>query len=221
MIGRTWRALLPVIGVLMICSVSRAQLVIPATEAVGPVPANPGTGLNGYYFHVDDAFQGTIVTLANAQTIATGTPTASFIATALNYGNSNDDAPVQVFLDTNGGTDGDTLMPLITDPVGSAVFDMKGYISVPDETFIYHFGLNSDDGASLTFGTSGILAINNDGDHAPQLKEADIQFEAPGLYPIEVLFYNDRYMGGIGGQIVQLFIYGAPPDPTTLYQAVP
>ena len=218
---RTWRAALPAIGVLMLCSVSRAQLVIPATESVGPVPASPGTGLNGYYFHVDDAFQGTIVTIANAQQIAMGTPTATFIAMTLNYGNSNDDVPVQVFLDTNGGTDGDTLMPLITDPVGSAVFDMKGYFSVTDTSFLYHFGLNSDDGSLLTLGQSGITAINNDGDHAPVLKEADIEFEAPGLYPIEIVFYNDRYMGGIGGQILQLQFYSAPLDPTTLYQSVP
>jgi hypothetical protein len=221
MISRTWRAAVPAIGVLMLCSVSRAQVSIPATEAVGPPPAAPGTGLNGFYFHVDDAFQGTIVTLANAQQIAMGTPTAIFTATALNYGNSNDDVPVQAFLDTNGGTDGDTLMPLITDPVGSAVFDMKGYLSVPDATFIYHFGLNSDDGSLLTLGQSGITAITNGGDHAPVLKEADITFEAPGLYPIEILFYNDRYMGGIGGQILQLLLYSGPLDPTTLYQSVP
>jgi hypothetical protein len=215
-----WAAL-PAIGVLMICSISRAQVFIPMTESAGPPPAVPGTGLNGFYFHVDDAFQGTIVTLANAQQIAMGTSTATFTATTLNYGNSNDDIPVNVFLDTNGGTDGDGLMPLITDPVGSAVFDMKGFISIPDETITYHFGLNSDDGSMLTFGQSGILAINNDGDHAPVLMEADVTFEAPGLYPIEILFYNDRYMGGIGGQILQLLYYGAPLDPTTLYQSVP
>jgi hypothetical protein len=112
-------------------------------------------------------------------------------------------------------------MPLITDPVGSAVFDMKGYLSVPDETFIYHFGLTSDDGSLLTLGQNSITTISNDGDHAPVLMEADVEFEAPGLYPIEILFYNDRYMGGIGGQILQLQLYGGPLDPTTLYQSVP
>ena len=218
---RMWRAALPAIGVLMICSVSRAQFFIPATESVGPPPCQPGTGLNGYYFHVDDAFQGTIVTIANAQIIAMGTPTATYTATNINYGNSNDDVPVNAFLNTNGGTDGDSLMPLITDPVGSAVFDMKGYISIPDASVTYHFGLNADDGTVLILGQSALTVIDNGGDHAPQLREADVDFEAPGLYPVEILFYNDRYMGGIGGQILQFLYYGTIVDPTTLYQSVP
>ena len=112
-------------------------------------------------------------------------------------------------------------MPLITDPVGSAVFDMKGYISIPDASVTYHFGLNADDGTVLILGQSALTVIDNGGDHAPQLREADVDFEAPGLYPVEILFYNDRYMGGIGGQILQFLYYGTIVDPTTLYQSVP
>src|SRR5207248_4189392 len=138
----------------------------------------PGTGLNGYYFFVDKEFQGTIVTNANAAAIAMGTPTATFQATFLNYGNSPDLISVHDFLNSNFQTDGDTLNPLITDPVATSVFDFKGYLSIPDASFTYTFALNSDDGSLLTIGQSALTVVDNDGDHAPQEKQMDVNFEA-------------------------------------------
>ena len=77
----------------------------------------------------------------------------------------------------------------------------EGFINIPADG-TYTFETNSDDGSKVYIGpyNNGISPlINNDGDHAPQIRKGTMYMSA-GVYPITVSFYENA-----GGQTMELY----------------
>lgn len=77
----------------------------------------------------------------------------------------------------------------------------EGYINIATSG-TYTFETNSDDGSKVYIGiyNNGISPlINNDGNHAPQIRKGSIYLSA-GVYPIAVSFYENA-----GGELMELY----------------
>jgi hypothetical protein len=109
--------------------------------------------------------------------------------------------PINQFLSSLYQPDGNTLKPAVTDPMRSSIFDMKGYIKITAADLNATFGLYSDDGSVVLIGQSSIQVAINDGTHGGQTRTGQATFEAPGLYPIEIIYFNQDYQNGSGGAI--------------------
>ncbi len=204
---------------------ARAQVAvdIPASASVGPPTTSTGTGLAGeFYFagHPSGSFAtnaNIVPTLAAANTfIAANQPNSRFRATLFNYTGSDTSLPAD-FL----STDGASLNPAYTNPMYSSIYRMRGYInitsnlSVPGQTGIaVQFLTNSDDGSSLSVG--GVQVVNNDGQHGAQDAQGIARFAAAGVYPIEVLFFNDEYNNSTGGANVTVRSTIGSNDPANM-----
>jgi hypothetical protein len=234
MVARRWRAALLAVGVLIVfCSFVRTQVFVPATEAVGPVPSVLGTGLNGaWYFDPNNPTRG-IPNIAAAQVIiASEQPYSTFNATYMLYngtGSTGDSTSASQFLTSFFQNDGNTLDPANPDPIQSSIFDMTGYIRIDPSNLDVTFGLNSDDGSAVFIGQSSLQVAINDGTHGTQLRTGEAIFEAPGLYPIEVIYFNQDFtnngvqhsggatfyflgnVGGISGPVSPLLLYPKIP----------
>jgi hypothetical protein len=200
---RTWRVALLATAVLMISAgLLQAQpVMIPASEAVGPPPTVDGTGLAGaMYFDPNDPTR-TYSNIAGCQNYIAGEEAyATFTATSLAW-LGGDLTPVNQFLSSLYQPDGNSLTPAVQDPMRSSIFDMKGYIKITDADLNATFGLYSDDGSVVLIGQDSIQAVINDGTHGGQAATAQVVFEAPGLYPIEIIYFNQDYQNGTGGAI--------------------
>jgi hypothetical protein len=190
--ARIWQAALLATAVLMVCGgLLQAQpVMIPASEAVGPPPSVDGTGLAGSWFYDPSNPGRPCGNIAAAQAYiasepAYGTFTASFIAYE-----GLDTTPINEVLSFVGQQDANTLTPASTDQFGTSIFDMKGYIKITDADLNALFGLYTDDGSALFLGQSSIQAVINDGTHGGQDRRGQVMFEAPGLYPIEIIYFN-------------------------------
>jgi PEP-CTERM motif len=204
---------------------ARAQTAvdIPPSAAVGPPQTAPGTGLGGeFYFagHPTGSFAtnaNIVPTLAAAQTfISSNQPNSRFQAQAFNYTGTDSSLPA-AFL----GTDGATLAPPYTNPMYSSIYRLRGFINVttaqtlPGQSGIaIEFLTNSDDGSSLAIG--GTTVVNNDGQHGAQDATGIARFTAPGLYPIQVLYFNDEYNNDTGGANVVVRSSIGTNDPSNL-----
>ena len=181
------------IAVLMISGgLLQAQpVMIPASEAVGPPPSVDGTGLAGswYYDPADPLRRCANVAAAQAY-IASEPPYGTFTAAFIAYQGA-DGAPINQVLSWLFQQDGNTLKPAdTTDVFGTSIFDMKGYIKITDADLNATFGLFTDDGSVILLGQSSIQAVINDGTHGGQDRRGMVTFEAPGLYPIEIVYFN-------------------------------
>jgi hypothetical protein len=224
---RTWRTALLAIAVLMISGgLLQAQpVMIPASEAVGPPPSVDGTGLVGSWFY-DPADPGRpCANIAAAQAyIASEPPYGTFSASFIAYQGS-DTTPINQVLSFLGQQDANTLKPAdTTDLFGTSIFDMKGYIKITDADVNALFGLYTDDGSVVLLGQSSIQAVINDGTHGGQDRRGQVMFGAPGLYPIEVIYFNQaggsfQYSGiclvyssiGVGGILPANRLYPSIP----------
>ena len=189
---RTWRATLLAIAVLMISGgLLQAQpVMIPASEAVGPPPSVDGTGLAGAWFYDPNDPTRRCGNVATAQAyIASEPPHGSFMATFIAYEGS-DTTPINQVLSFLGQQDATTLTPASTDQFGTSIFDMTGYLKITAADLNTVFGLYTDDGSALFLGQSSIQAVINDGTHGGQDRKGQVMFEAPGLYPIEIVYFN-------------------------------
>jgi hypothetical protein len=212
---------------------ARAQTVvdIPPGSSVGPPQATAGTGLGGsFYFagHPSAPFAtnaNIVPNIAAANTfIAGNTPNAQFQATLFNYTGTDTSLPAS-FL----GTDGASLSPPYTTQMYSSIYRMQGFInitsdlSIPGQTGIAaQFFTNSDDGSRLLI--AGQTVVDNDGQHGTQTRMGIASFTAAGVYPIEIIYFNDEYNNDTGGAslLVQSTIgTNDPTNPLTLpFQSV-
>jgi len=185
---------------------------IPASSSVGPAQTGTGTGLRGEFFfagHPTTPFAtnaNIVPSLAVAQTFMDNNqPNSRFQATLFDYPGTGapaatDATPPGTFLNT----DGSSLTPAYPNPMYSSIYRFRGLInvtmneSIPGQTGIaIQFRTNSDDGSGLSIG--GIQVVNNDGQHAAQDRDGIARFTAAGLYPIELVFFNDEYNNSTGG----------------------
>jgi hypothetical protein len=192
-------------------------VTIPTNTSVGPASSvtTPGDGLAGKYWvsstpgqwvgievgqpipNADGTPSATIPTADQAvRTTMAGPPLGTFTARNIDYGNpggSNDLTPIRDFLNTSGSNDGATYQGT-DDNFDDGALQLKGFIRVPEAGTV-GFHMSSDDGTRLWIG--GVPVVNNDGSHGGNPTEArsrgDATFDAPGVYPIEIVWWNGNW----------------------------
>jgi hypothetical protein len=191
-------------------------VVIPADRSVGPASAvpGPGNGLAGRYWTAPPAqFVGiepnSMIPNADGTPSATtvppdravrttmgGAPVGTFTARNIDYGDpggSNDLTPIRDFLNTSGSADGDTYVGA-DDNFDDGALQLAGFIRV-NQAGSVGFTMPSDDGTILYIG--GVQVVNNDGSHgrnpAELRRRGDATFDAPGIYPIEIVWWNGNW----------------------------
>ncbi len=143
-------------------------------------------------------------------------PTSRYQVRVFDYTGADSTPPV-TFL----GTDGPSMNPQYTTPMYSSIYRFRGFVNVTtNETLsgqpdmAIQFRTNSDDGSSLSIG--GIQVVNNDGQHAAQDRDGIAHFTAAGLYPLEIVFFNDEYNNDTGGANVTIRSTIGTNDPANL-----
>lgn len=196
------------------------------TTPDAPVPASPGTGLSA------EVWTGVNVdTLAAAQThVGATAPTATFTSTAVDYPQGAANViSTGVNFGTLLGSDAASLSVDITGTqILNSIMRFSGFILVSSAGSEF-FELGSDDGSRLVI--QGTEVINNDGIHAfpgAGSGPVEIGFTQPGLYAMEILFFESQVVdygieftdGGFGtGDIIpmaRLFPADHVSEPATL-----
>jgi hypothetical protein len=183
-----------------------ANVLIPASSSIGP-PRFGGTGLSGFYYERHDP-PGVINSLAVADAIiGSSNPTATFRSSLVDYPAGPTDI---LFLPTFGqllGLDAASLNPVSATASNASptVIRFHGYISIFDSfdtqpgnsTIDVNFSFGVDDGVRLRIGNQTVFAIDTvEIVNFPPFPPETASFEAPGLYPLDIVWY-DHY-GGIG-----------------------
>ena len=170
------------------------------------LPASLGNGLTGQLWTNVAA---TTDTLAQAQTIISGGfATANFRATTIDY-------PVGAASSTSvSATYGAVLDPtaqatldntsVLTDDVLNTVMRFAGFFGVQNAGEVWTFHIPSDDGSAVDI--QGTRVLNNDGIHGFAGPSTTVEFTTPGLYAINVLFFESQpsewgleFRGGLNG----------------------
>lgn len=151
-------------------------------------------------------------------------------------------SPSYIFLNTNTGfqytNTTNTKSYLGTDAAGAAstdltsingtIFEAMGYIDIPqagvNQAYTFSIANNADDAGRVIIGGNGapgtgtIVAEQNYNDNPMAVASSNtVEFTAAGLYPIEVLTYQD-----VGGASFGFTITGAPysftitPEPSSI-----
>ena len=159
---------------------------VPGRLSVGTPPTTPGDGLYGEYWQRDPVSIPTDGatnpdTRIDVLIEGFGPATGSFDATVLTH-TGNDLTDVVTWLGADGasfdGTPGN---------LDDGAFRFTGFISVT-EPGVLSLGTTSDDGSRITIG--GLDMVNNDGSHGDATVDSDVTFEAAGVYPIEITYWN-------------------------------
>lgn len=164
-------------------------VTIPSSASVASAPSQPGTGLNGEYWD-----QPANTNAAAHAIIRAGNPDAVFTATHLDYPNGLTDSLGSS--STIGQLLGVDAFPGVhaSDPVPGFVFCFHGFLRV-DAAGAVSFALSSDDGTCVVIG--GVTVVDNPGIHGYSTQAGVACFQAAGLYPLEIIFYNEPEHGGI------------------------
>lgn len=221
---------------LVVLLASRASV---ADTVVGP-PAGPapgtaaGTGLNADYYKTASPAG----SIQNAQaTIMNSAPTATFVSTSIDYPNDTSTYVTGYSVSGNAatqtgftaedsstlagylGSDSSTLSPSSagTNTLEDSIDNFTGYLDVTKAGPVT-FYLGSDDGSELWI--NGVSVVSNDGDHHFAQNSATVDFSSPGLYPIQVIYFEDSLETGVAltSDITGSITY----VPTSLlYQGIP
>ena len=209
--------LITVSGLSVIISLnSFSQEILPLAGA-----PETGSGLDGRYW------QAGISTIDNLddkggdkdiglKIIRNAHPTGTFTATGLSYQGGNDLTPIQEWLQTDGasyvGSDGN---------MDDGVLSFTGYLRIdaPGELDIRS---ESDDGSIIWI--AGTRVVDNDGSHGAPGPSPDgvFNFEASGLYPIEIAWFNGDWTndaGEHGGANLNILVDGEALLGEQLYSA--
>ena len=150
--------------------------------------------------------------------IIAGGASATYTATSLDYSGS-DTTPTNAFLalDSNGSAASDS------DAIETSVFDMTGLVAI-SAPGTYNFSVNDSDDASYLF-IDGQEVASLPGSHGVQNASGTATFSAAGNYPIEVMYVNQEYNGGMGGARFQyasdFSVIGSPHTELMHLVAVP
>ena len=161
------------------------------SNPVAPVPVNPGTGLNG------EIWDASVGSLSGALAeIASGVVDGGFTAATIDYPNGAvDDIDTPTPLATFLGTDGASLSGTSVSEGFSLVMRMSGLIAI-ERAGVVQFAVGSDDGFRLTIGVALVSEFTNN--RAFGFSSAALNFEEPGLYPIELVYYaNSEARSGL------------------------
>lgn len=192
------------------------------------LPANLGNGLTGQLWtNVNPNTD----TLAQAQTIiGGGVATANFRSTTIDYpvgaaGSTSVSATYGAVLDATAQATLDN-SSVLTDDVLNTVMRFAGFFGVQSAGEVWTFHIPSDDGSAVDI--QGTRVLNNDGIHGFAGPTTTVEFTTPGLYAINVLFFESQatewgleFRGGLGGaspttaitdRLYTLVDYAAPDD---------
>ena len=170
-----------------------------------PLPATPGNGLTGQLWA--NVAPGTD-TLAQAQAIiAGGYATANFRATTIDYpvGATGSTSVYQTYGAVLDSTAQATLdnPSVLTDDVLDTVMRFAGFFGVQNAGEVWTFHIPSDDGSAVDI--QGTRVLNNDGIHGFGGPSTTVAFTTPGLYAIDILFFESQptdwgleFRGGLG-----------------------
>lgn len=192
------------LGLLSAFSFSSALAIgvfIPGDRKIGPVPNDPGNGLCGFYW---DA--GPYDNNLDALAFSDANPAASeFVSTYVDYANGpidtvDDSTLLSNFLGVDAGS--------LTGGAGSnnldtSLFRFQGGIAIRQEYDLdlaapgitIRFELGSDDGSGMR--VADINVIDNGGDHGYGFQGNFATFEDPGLYPVDLVYYENFGVTGI------------------------
>ena len=170
------------------------------------LPSLPGTGLTGQLWtNVNPNTD----TLAQAQAIISGGyATANFLATTIDYpsgpaGSTSVGATYSSVLDATAKATLDN-SSILTDDVLNTVMRFAGFFGVFSANEVWTFNIPSDDGSAVDI--QGTRVLNNDGIHAFSGPTTTVEFTVPGLYAIDILFFESQvsewgleFRGGLNG----------------------
>ena len=195
-----------VVGLALLGAGIPALAVVPTpsftlSNPAAPVPGTAGTGLLGqYYGTVANNETSSIDSTGDAMTYINGhSPLASFNASQINYPKTLPFLTAVDALTTFGsflGTDAASLSDsgMAANKLAGQVIDFKGYLAVK-QAGTYKIGIGSDDGSRLMLG--GQTIVDNTGTHLYNVMQDNVQFMQPGLYPIEVAYYEKKGLAGV------------------------
>jgi hypothetical protein len=196
---------------------------VPPTVAILPLEGAPaeGSGLDGRYWQAEPKAIANLQDMGGdldigLQIINSWYPTGTFTATGLDFQGGNDLTTIQEWLQSDGesyvGADGD---------LNEGVLSFTGYIRIdnPGEVAIRS---ESDDGSIVWI--AGEKVVDNDGSHGAPGPNPDgsYNFEAAGLYPIEIAYFNGNWTndaGEHGGANLAITADGNPIPGQILYNA--
>ena len=195
----------PLLGMLLTAS---AQVNIPTNLVVRAPLTTAGGNLRGEYWKrppvsipTDGATNPTnrIDNLINGFGTADGT----FRATQFVYP-GNDLTHITNWL----GADAASFVGA-TNNLDDGAVRFRGFINIADPATPLDIGTTSDDGSRITIG--GIDVINNDGSHGDQTRDTNVVFEAAGVYPIEITYWNGDWTSDGTGENLN---HSGNPDPS-------
>ncbi|WP_341225322.1 PA14 domain-containing protein [uncultured Arcticibacterium sp.] len=208
MYSKTKLSLMIMLG--MLTSMSFAQ--------IQPIPKDAGSGLDGRYWKYTN---GPMVKLAGdvMATINERPADATFKASKMKY-QRNDISLLVDWLGEDGASVVFSNKPKSPDVDGS-IFSFTGLIAIPEAGEV-NFRAASDDGCLVWI--DGQKVINNDGHGNAPGKNPDgkMTFKKPGLYPIEIVYYNGSwrdYLNRYGEGVFSFEVNGAPVKTESLYSS--
>ncbi len=207
------RLILCLAATLSIGSLARAGSLEPS----GSIPSEPGSGLNASFWNQP---AGSLKSLAREglQIIREEPANATFLATTMQYA-GNDLLRLEQWLGEDASSLHFEVKPEV-DVLGDSLLRFTGYIAIPEAGKVT-FSSSSDDGSIVWIG--GKKIIHNDGYGAApgDFPEGSANFARPGLYPIEIAFFNgdwiDAEAGFHGESIIRFSVNGKPAAPGSLY----
>src|SRR5882672_8884928 len=159
---------------------------VPANTAINPPVSYPGGSLKGEYWQrgVNTIFTdgaGNDAHRVDTQINGFGTASGTFKATKFVY-LGNDLVAMPGYLSDDALS--------YVGPAGNlddGAFRFKGYVNITAPGTL-NIGTISDDGSRIKIG--GVDIFNNDSGHGDATVDADVNFAAAGLYPIEITYFN-------------------------------
>ncbi len=167
------------------------------TTLAGTSPTVAGTGLNGAYWNTNSSMSNN----AAADLASSASPTATFLAKVVDYGNGGsvlDTTLLSAFLGSNAAN----LSAAGGNTIDTSIFRFAGFINVTqamdttagNNTIDVNFRVGSDDGMRLRIGGVDVTAY--DAPRGYGYSAATASFAGAGLYAVDLLFWeNGGYTG--------------------------
>jgi hypothetical protein len=157
-----------------------------------PLPATSGDGLTGQLW---TNVPSNTDTLAQAEAIISGGyATANFLSTTVDYpaGAASTASTSATYNDVLDSTAKSTLdnTSILSDDVLNTVMRFSGFFAVQTANESWTFQILSDDGSAVDVG--GIRVLNNDGIHGFGGPSTTVDFGAPGLYALDIIFFESQ-----------------------------
>lgn len=198
--------LLALASTTLLAAVNASAAVYTFGTPTHALPAVSGNGLTGQLWtNVNPNTD----TLSQAQTIINGGfATANFRATTVDFpsgpaGTTSTSATYSSVLDAvaQSTLDNSSVLP---DDVLNTVMRFAGFFGVQSAGEVWTFRLPSDDGSAVDI--QGTRILDNDGIHSFGGPTTTVEFTTPGLYAINVLFFESQatewgleFQGGLNG----------------------